>query len=163
MTIPKDSPFYHFHRSSVGWLSFQEGRYQQILNADLIRIIEDDETLIPDDTLRRLILAGLRGELKAKRGPKVAPNKKVREARAVNLYEQLLTEMQELAKERKAKGISRTTGDMSPSEVACELVADTLGFATGEAVRNLVSRTRIAEKAHEENTRNHVSVILPDV
>ena len=161
--FPKNSVYYHFHRSSVGWLRYQEGRHQQILNADLIRIIEDDKELIPDDTLRRLVLAGLKGELKAKRGPKIAPNKKVREARAVNLYEQLLPEMQELAKERRAKGIRRSKGDLSPSDATCQLVAEQLGFATWEAVRNLVSRTRIAEKAHEENMGNHVSVILPDV
>lgn len=163
MAAHKDSPDYHFHRSSVGWLHYQEGRHQQILKPDLIRIIEENDDLIPDGTLRRLVLAGLKGELKAKRGPKSSPKQRVKEARAVNLYEKLLPEMQQLAQEQKARGVKKSRADFSPSEAACALIAEELGFATGEAVLNIVSRTRKAEKAHEEIAENHIRVILPDL
>ena len=162
MKFHKDSPDYYFHPSSVGWLQLKNGRNELVLNSDLIRIIENDGDLIPDDTLRLLILAGLRGELKAKRGPKRAPDHKVREARAVNLYEGLLPELQKLEQQRKQQGIKKPRGALSPSEEACELIADKLGFATGEAVRNIVSRVRQVEKAHKESQVNYVRAFTPD-
>lgn len=160
MKFHKNSPHYYFHPSSVGWLQWKNSRNELVLNSDLIRIIEEDSDLIPDNTLRLLILAGLRGELKAKRGPKRAPDQRVREARAVNLYDELLPELQKLERQRKQQGVRKLRGALSPSEEACALIADKLGFATGEAVRNIVSRVRQEEKAHEESRENCVRVFL---
>lgn len=134
----RESPFYLWDRNSPGWLHRRAQNGEQILNADLIRIVEANPELVPDGTLRDLVVRGLKGELKAQRGRKRTTARMLKEAYIASCYEHRLAWLQARAAKRKARGIRKLPVEHAPAELACELTAKEFHMAP-ESVRNLVS------------------------
>ena len=137
MTDP-NSPHYQFDPASVGWLHRRARNKEQVLDADLIRIVEANPDLVPDVVLRSLIVRGLKNELKAKRGRKRTTARMLKEAYIAASYEHRLAWLQARATKRKANGIRKLPVEHAPAELACELTGHELHMAP-ESVRNLVS------------------------
>ena len=125
------------------WLHDRADEDGKVLNSDLVTIIESNPEQVPDDTLRRFVIMGLNGELKAKRGRKRSMVREIRELCAVALYDTLLPEMQKLAQQRKLGGLKKERVDFSPAEVACNMIATELKLGSGENVRNIISRRKL--------------------
>lgn len=136
MTDP-NSPHFQFDPSSVGWVHRRAQNGEQILNADLIRIIEANPELIPDDTLRGLVVRGLKKPLPAKRGRKRKFERELKELYIVATYEHLLPRLRERMK-RERGGKRKVRGTSGPAELLCELIADRYEMEP-ESVRNLIS------------------------
>lgn len=134
----KDSPFYEWDASNPGWVHRRARKGEQILNADLVRIIEANPNLVPDVIVRGLIVRGLKGELKAKRGRKRTTARMLKEAYIAACYEHRLAWLQARAAKRKVRGIRKLPVEHAPAELACELTGREFHMAP-ESVRNLVS------------------------
>ena len=134
----ESSPFYWYDPSSVGWLHRRKRDGLEILNDDLVRILETDAELVPDPLFRDLLVEGLKGRLRAKRGRKKTPLGKLRELYIVAQYDYLLPRLQARHDRNKQRGIRTTRGDYSPAELACKLIGNRMSMEW-ESVRNLVS------------------------
>ncbi len=137
--IDPESPYYEWDGLSIGSLHRRAGKGDAITNPDLVRIIEAEPHLVPDEILREYVLRGLRNKLKAKRGRKRSTSRMLRELYVLSLYDDLLPRLQARAVRQKQKGIRKSRGDYSSAEYACALIANRVGMATPEGVRNLVS------------------------
>lgn len=134
----ENSPFFRYDPSSVGWLHHRKTDGLEILNDDLVRILEADAELVPDPVLRDLLVEGLKGSLRAKRGCKKTPLGKLRELYIVAQYDYLLPRLQARHDRNKQRGIRTTRGDYSSAELACKLIGNRMSMEW-ESVRNLVS------------------------
>jgi hypothetical protein len=133
----RDSPYYQFDPSSVGWLHRRAQNGEQILNADLIRIIEADPKLLSDDTLRDHVLRALKKPLPAKKGRKRKFAKEVEQLYIVATYEYLLPRLKKRMK-RERYGRRKIRGTSGPAELLYELIGKRHGMEP-ESVRNLIS------------------------
>ena len=136
--IDESSPFHGYDPSSVGWLRSRKEQGLDILNEDLARVVEVNADLVPDPLLRDLLIDGLRGRLRAKRGRKKTPLGKLRELYIVAQYDYLLPRLQTRHDRNRRRGVRTTRGDYSPAELACKLVGNRMGMEW-KSVRNLVS------------------------
>jgi hypothetical protein len=134
----KNSPFYSYDPSSVGRLHRRKRDGLEILNDDLVRILEADAELVPDPLLRDLLVEGLKGCLRARRGRKKTPSGKLRELDIVVLYDLLLPRLQARHDRNKQRGIRAARGDYAPAELACKLIGNRMNMEW-ESVRNLIS------------------------
>lgn len=131
------SPYFSFDPLSIGWLHRRKETGEQILNADLIRIIEANAELVPDDILRDHVVRALKKPLAARRGRKRRFAKDVEELYIVALYEDLLPRLQKrFARERTGK--RKVRGTSGPAELLCELLGNRFCMEP-ESVRNLIS------------------------
>ena len=131
-----NSPHYQFDPASVGWLHRRAKQGDQILNADLVRIIAENPDLVPDETVRDYVIRGLQNDLKAKRGRKSKPYH-LRERYIIATYEHLLPWLQaRMARERQGRRKAR--GDLGPAELLYELIGKRFSMEP-ESVRNLIS------------------------
>lgn len=136
MHDPK-SPHYQFDPASVGWLHRRAEQGDQIFNADLVRIIEENPGLVPDKTVRELVLRGLQNDLKAKRGRKRTTSRMMREQYIVAIYDHLLPWIQaRIALQRN--GRMKARGALGPAELLYDLIGKRFGMEP-ESVRNLIS------------------------
>lgn len=136
MTVP-DSPYYQFDPSSVGWLHRRARNKEQILNADLIRILEANPDLVPDDILRNYITRALAKPLPAKRGKKRKFEREIKELYIVATYEHLLPRLRERMK-RERGGKRKIRGTSGPAELLCQMIGKRYKMEP-ESVRNLIS------------------------
>lgn len=134
----ENSPFYRYDPSSVGWLHRRKKDGLEILNEDLVRILEANADLVADPALRDLLIEGLRGRLRAKRGAKRTSRRILHELHVVALYDYLLPRLQARYDRNKQRGVRTGRGDYSPAELACKLIGDRMDMEW-ESVRNLVS------------------------
>lgn len=112
----ESSPFYWYDPSSVGWLHRRKRDGLEILNDDLVRILETDAELVPDPLFRDLLVEGLKGRLRAKRGRKKTPLGKLRELYIVAQYDYLLPRLQARHDRNKQRGIRTTRGTRDASD-----------------------------------------------
>ena len=113
----KSSPYYHYEPGSLGWLHRRAKEGSEILSADVLRIIEATPDLVPDPVLRRYVILGLRGELKARRGRKRTTGRMLREVYIVATYDALLPRLQARAARQKAGGRRKARADGPPGRV----------------------------------------------
>lgn len=132
------SPYHRFDPSSVGWLYHRKEKGLDIRNEDLARIVESNVDLVPDLLLRELLIDGLRGRLRAKRGRKKTELSRLRELYIVAQYDYLLPRLQARRDRNRKRGTKITRGDYSPAELAYKLIGNRMGMEW-ESVRNLVS------------------------
>jgi len=133
-----NSPHYQFDPSSVGWLHRRAKEDSQVLNADIVRIIEANPALVPDEILREHIVRGLQKKLKAKRGRKRTTKRILKEHYIAASYEHRLAWLQDRALKRRKRGIKKFPVNHAPAELACILTGREFHMAP-ETVRNLVS------------------------
>ena len=133
----KSSPYYLYDPESLGWLHRRVDENGDVLNADVVRIIEANTELVPDQILRDHIVLGLENGLKAKRGRKRKPSRMLKELYIVATYESLLPQMQARCK-RQRNGKQKPRGSLGPAEVLYELIGKRFGMEP-ESVRNLIS------------------------
>lgn len=134
-----EGPYDLFDPSRPGWLHRRADNGDQILNEDLVRVITANPDLVPDATVRDLVLRGLKGELKAKRGRKRKMSNRLREMLIVARYDAVLPRLQARAARRKAAGYRKPKADRPPAECLHRLLGQTYGMEE-ESVRNLISR-----------------------
>lgn len=135
--IDPNSPHFQFDPSSVGWVHRRAKDGKQILNADLIRIIQANPDLVPDDTLRDHVLRALKKPLPAKRGKKRKSRQELKELYIVATYEDLLPRLRERMK-RERGGKRKIRGTSGPAEWLCERIGKRFKMEP-ESVRNLIS------------------------
>ncbi|MGB5484824.1 hypothetical protein [Parasphingorhabdus sp.] len=133
-----NSPHHQFDPSSVGWLHRRSKEGGQILSADVMRIIEANHHLVPDDILREHVVLGLQMKLKAKRGRKRTTARMLKELYIAAAYSHRLAWLQDRAAKRKKRGVKNYAVHFAPAELACELTGREFHMAP-ETVRNLVS------------------------
>ena len=134
----QNGPYFRFDPSSIGWLHRRAEENAEVLNADLDRIIEANIELVPDPVLRKFVLAGLKNDLKAKRGPKRPTSRILKELYIVALYDDLLPRLQARAERRKKMGHRKARADFAPADLACKLIGNRVVMEF-ESVRNLIS------------------------
>ena len=134
-----EGPYDLFDPSRPGWLYRRARNGDQILNADLVRVITANPDLVPDATVRDLVLRGLKGELTAKRGRKRQMSDRLREMLIVVRYEEVLPRLQARAARRKAAGYRKPRADRPPAE-CLHYILGRIYDMKEESVRNLISR-----------------------
>lgn len=142
----KESPYYGFDPSSIGWLHRRAEDNAEIVASDIVRIIKANPDLVTDVVLRDYIVRGLEADLKAKRGPKVPISQVARNYEIVELYIFWLRRIEKRRKRERARGSKRKRSDMSATELAQAIVARRMGFKTPEGVRNLLSSLKKRKK-----------------
>jgi hypothetical protein len=150
MTLNPNSIHYMFDPESVGWIHRRHERGEEILPADLSRVLSANPATGSDPIMVHYLLEQLAGRLKPKRG-----RKSLEPSRANKL---MIAEfaIEERAKEIRAerKGIDRNLlrAELDPSVQAANEIGRWLGLPTGRTLLNLISTRKkklnvVSEKA----------------
>jgi len=138
MTGSSVEGFYHeWSSDSVDWLHRRDRAKEQVVNADLVRILSANPDLIADPILRDYLILGLEGQLKGRRGRKRLASRRLRDLHIITAYETLLPYLQ-LRFARERKGARKERGASGPAEYLCEIIGKRYGLEP-EGIRNLVS------------------------
>ena len=132
------SPFDLFDPDRPGWLHRRSSRKEDILPADVARILEQNPELLPDIVIRDLAVRGLRGELKAKRGRKPR-SQGLLEWRLMARYADLVEELLADKPRTRRTGPSPAAQGPSPMELIHAILAKEFKLGGADNVRNLIS------------------------
>ena len=138
----KDSPFYHWDRTSPGWLLRKVDEGEAISRAEVIRVVKANPDLELDPVLYKLMVSTISGSLNGKAGREQRPGTAARHFAAIELYRHYLRRIRERKRRARERGHKRARSDMSATDLACALVARQLGYKSEAVVRNLISEAK---------------------
>lgn len=138
----KNSPWYHFHRNSLGWLHRRHARGERICAADVRRLLEADPAARQDEVFREYLERAQRGELQRKRGPQPTSGRQMRLLYAAVLVEDLAARLTARRRRQKSKGIPKFPSQYSATDLALLVTARRLRFGCPETLRNRLSLRR---------------------
>ena len=135
-----NSPFAQYADDTLQWLHLRNANGDRLTALDVARVFEANPQAEGDEILRQLVVKALRGKLPAKKGR--PPHNDAQKTFILAAEEWLREETVHVRRERA----SRVKGDKEPGLIAADRLAaemaPVLGPISGQALRNLIARTK---------------------